>query len=294
MAPLRGDQASGLRRLLSRPAIRIVAFVAGRPDVGKTAAVANLAVALAHQGKEVLLVDENVADNIAAFFGIGVPCDLQEAIDGERPLNDVVVTVLPGVRLLSTALAVRQLARLSPGQQRTLLDSIGELAPPVDVVLVDASLDHPLGFSPLALAAHEAVVVAAPSGPAITEAYALIKKVSLGYARRHFRVLVNKARLAPEAQAIYDNIARLIGSRGLARVDYAGFLPLDERLRQASRLCQPVAALFPDSPAARAIQSLAEELTAWPMRGGEGSGLEHFVQQLLHFSQHVDSTAIYA
>ena len=294
MAPLRGDQASGLRRLLSRPATRIAAFVAGRPDVGKTAAVANLAVALAHQGKEVLLVDENVADNVAAFFGIGVPCDLQEAIDCVRPLNDVVVTVVPGVRLLSAAVAVRQLARLSQRQQRALLESIGELAPPVDVVLVDASLDHPLGFSPLALAAHEAVVVAAPSGPAITEAYALIKKVSLGYARRHFRVLVNKARLAAEAQAIYDNIARLIGSRGLARVDYAGCLPLDERLRQASRLCQPVAALFPDSPAARAIQALAKDLTDWPIHGGESGGLEYFVQQLLHFSQHVDSTAIYA
>jgi flagellar biosynthesis protein FlhG len=68
------------------------------------------------------------------------------------------------------------------------------MTPPADVVLVDTSLDHPLGFSPLGLAAHETVIVVSPNGAAITEAYALIKKVSLGYARKHFRILVNKVR----------------------------------------------------------------------------------------------------
>lgn len=44
-----------------------------------------------------------------------------------------------------------------------------------------------LGFSPFGLAAHETVVVMSASGASITDAYALIKKVSLGYARRNFR-----------------------------------------------------------------------------------------------------------
>jgi MinD-like ATPase involved in chromosome partitioning or flagellar assembly len=66
--------------------------------------------------------------------------------------------------------------------------------PPADVVLVDTSLGHPLAFSPLGLAAPETVIVVAPNGAAITEAYALIKKVSLGYARKHFRILVSQVR----------------------------------------------------------------------------------------------------
>jgi hypothetical protein len=85
------------------------------------------------------------------------------------------------------------------------------------------------------------IVVSPPNVAAITAAYALIKRVSLGYARRHFRILVSMTRRVSEARAIYDNMARVTGSHRLARLDYAGCVPVDERLRQASRLGQPVA-----------------------------------------------------
>lgn len=294
MAEFRGDQAAGLRRLFAARQVRIVAFVAGRVGVGKSMSVANLAAALARQGREVLVVDENTDDSVAAFYGVSTPHDLQQVVDREKSSSEVVLSVAPGIRVLPAARIVQQLARLSDAQQRTLIECITEIGRPADVVLVDASPDHPLGFSPLGLAAHETVVVVSPNGAAITEAYALIKKVSLGYSRKHFRILVNRARLASEAQAIHDNIARVTSSRGLARLEYAGYVPFDEQLRQASRLCQPVAGLFPDSPAAQAFQAMANDLLNWPPVDDDGGGLEHFVQQLLHLSQHIDPVAIYA
>jgi flagellar biosynthesis protein FlhG len=291
---VRGDQAAGLRRLLGRPSLRIVTFAAGSIGVGKSVAVANLAASLARQGKEVLVVDENTEDGIAAYYGALARHDLQQVIDREKSLSEVILSVAPGVRVLPVARVVRHLARLSDAEQRILLGCLTEIGPPADVLLVDTSLDHPLGFSPLGLAAQETVIVVSPSGAAITEAYALIKKVSLGYARQDFRILVNKARAAREAQAIFNNIARVTGSRGLARLDYAGYVPVDEHLRQASRLCQPVSALFPDSPAAKAYQTVANDLLNWPGADDEIGGLEHFVQQLLLLSQRIEPIAIYA
>jgi flagellar biosynthesis protein FlhG len=196
----RGDQAAGLRRLLGRPSLRIVTFAAGSIGVGKSVAVANLAASLARQGREVLVVDENTEDGIAAYYGVFARYDLQQVIDREKSRSEVILSVAPGIRVLPAARVVKQLARLSDAEQRILLDCLTEIRPPADVVLVDASLDHPLGFSPLGLAAHETVIVVSPNSAAITEAYALIKKVSLGYARRTFRILVNKARAAREAQ----------------------------------------------------------------------------------------------
>lgn len=294
MADFRGDQAAGLRRLFGCPRVHIVTFAAGSIGVGKSVTVANLAAALAAQGREVLVLDENADDNIAACFGVVACGDLQEVIDRERSLAEVIVSLAPRINLLPAVRAVRQLARLNASQQRILLDCLSDIGRPADVVLVDASPDHPLGFSPLGLAAHETVVVVEPNGAAITEAYALIKKVSLGYSRRHFRLLVNKARASAEAKAIHDNMAQVARSRGLARLDYAGCVPIDEHLRHASRLCQPVAGLFPDSPAARAYQAVATDLLGWPTADGDVGGLEHFMQQLLHLSQHIDPTAIYA
>jgi len=271
-----------------------VTFAAGSIGVGKSVAVANLAASLARQGREVLVVDENTEDGIAAYYGVLARYDLQQVIDREKSLSEVILPVAPGIRVLPVARVVRHLARLSDAEQRILLGCLNEIGPPADVLLVDASLDHPLGFSPLGLAAHETVIVVSPSSAAITEAYALIKKVSLGYARQDFRILVNKARAAREARAIYDNIARVTGSRGLARLDYAGYVPVDEHLRQASRLCQPVSALFPDSPAAKAYQTVANDLLNWPGADDEIGGLEHFVQQLLLLSQRIEPIAIYA
>ena len=293
MADFRGDQASGLRRLLGRPPLRVITFAAGSNGVGKSTAVANLAVLLARKGREVLIVDEN-ASTVAGSFGASVDFNLQQVIQREKRLAEVIVPLAAGIRLLPTVGVTTQLAALTEVEQQILLCSLADLQPAVDVLLVDSTLDHPLGFSPLGLAADDAVIVIAPQGPVITEAYALIKKVSLGYARRHFRILINRARSVEEAQAIYRNIAEVAHGRGLARLDYAGHVPLDDRLHQSSHLCQPAVCLFPESPAARAYQALADELLAWPINHEANEGLEQFVQQLLHLSHRIDPIAIYA
>ncbi|MBA3998426.1 MAG: MinD-like protein [Candidatus Accumulibacter sp.] len=294
MAEYRGDQAAGLRRLFGREQSRIVTFVAGSVGVGKSISVANLAAALARQGKEVLVLDEGTDENVASLFGSVARYDLLHVINREKHLSEVLLPVAPGVRILPAARAVKKLGKLSIGQRETLLESLSAMDHPADVILVDASPDHPLGFSPLGLAAHETVIVVSATGASITEAYSLIKKVSLGYARKHFRILVNKVRAADEAEAIHANIAQVTRSRGLARLDYAGFVPLDEHLRQAGRLCQPVLGLFPDAPSAKAYRQLASDLLLWPGPDNEAGGLEHFVQQLIHLSQRIEPIAIHA
>lgn len=50
--------------------------------------------------------------------------------------------------VLPVARAVKQLGQLNQRQQTALIDSLTGMTQPADVILVDASLDHPLGFSP--------------------------------------------------------------------------------------------------------------------------------------------------
>ena len=294
MADYRGDQAAGLRRLFSREQPRIITFAAGSIGVGKSILVANLAASLARLGKEVLVLDENSKNNIASCFGTRIHHDLQHVINREKALSDVLLNVAPGIRILPAARAMKKLGKLTLLQQQAFLESITGMERPADVVLVDASLDHPLGFSPVGLAAHETVIVISATGASITDAYALIKKVSLGYARRNFRILVNRVRGPEEAGAIYGNIAQVTHSRGLAKLEFAGYVPVDERLRQASRLCQPVVGLYPEAPASKACRTIASDLLNWSLHGEGAGGLEQFAQQLLHLSQHIDPIPIYA
>jgi len=289
-----GDQAAGLRRLFAKERTRIVTFAAGANGLGQSLLVANLAASIARQGKEVLVLDETMKNNVASYFGSRGRYDLQHVINGEKSLSEVLLNLAPGVRVLPMARAVKRLGKLNPLQQHSLMQGFAGFGAPADVILVDSSLDHPLGFSPLGLVAHETIVLVEPKGVSITDAYALIKKVSLGYARRDFRILVNKVRGSEEAESIFGNIAHVTHSRKLARLEYAGFVPLDGQLCQAAKLSQSVVELFPEAPAAKTIRAIASELLDWPLPENDSGGLEHFVQQLLHLSQRIDPVAIYA
>jgi len=294
VAELYTDQAAGLRRLFAREQLRVVAFAAGSAGVGKSTLVANLAACLARRGKNVLVFDEGACGGVAARFGGQISHDLLHVIEHGVPLSDVLINVHPGVRVLPVAAAVGHLGKLGTRQRSALMQGFSALEDPADVILVNASLDHPLGFSPFGLAAQQAIIVMSPTPASITEAYALIKKVSLGYARRDYRILVNGARSAVEARAVFGNIARVAHSRRFARLEYAGGVPLDERVQRATVMSQPLESLYPDTAAAKACRRLAGELLEWQSPDQNDGGLEQFLEQLLHLSQKIDPVAIYA
>ncbi len=294
MAELYVDQAAGLRRLFPREPLRVITFAAGSRGVGKSILVANLAACLVQQGKTVLVLDENTKKTVASYFGKASRNDLLHVINGEKSLAEVLTLVAPSVQVLPAARAVKKLGKLNDQQQQALSGCLSSIEDAPDVILVDTSVDHPLGFSPFGLAAHETVIVMSPTPASITDAYALIKKVSLGYARRNYRILVNGVRGLDEARAVFGNIARVTHSRGLARLSLAGYVPLDAHLPQALDLCQPVGDAFPDAIASKACRKLAGDLLGWSAPDEDSGGLEHFVQQLIHFSQQIDPVPIYA
>jgi flagellar biosynthesis protein FlhG len=289
VADFRVDQAAGLRRLLGGgQTLQVVTFVAGCEGVGRSVAVANMGVALARLGKEVLIIDEHApGDDIASAFGLVARSDLLNVVQRELPLSQVLLQPMHGLRVLPAARAVKKIGRLSLPQQQTLLDAMSGLERPIDVILVDASMAHPNGFSPFGLASQEAVVVLSGSSASITEAYSLIKKVSQAFSRKHFRILVNKVRSQLDARSIYENIAQVAAQRGIARLDYAGAIPLDDALRQSSQLGRPVLVQAPDSPSAVAFRDVAADMLYWQRSESESGGVEQFMQQLLHLSQRI-------
>jgi flagellar biosynthesis protein FlhG len=199
-----------------------------------------------------------------------------------------------GLRILPAARAARKLGRLSLAQQQAFLDAMSGLDKPADVILVDACLAHPHGFSPFGLAAQETVVVLSGNSASITEAYALIKKVSHTFARKNFRILVNKVRSQADARSIFENIAQVAQQRGVARLDYAGAVPMDDALRQAAQLCRPVLMHAPESAAAMAFRDIAADLSYWQRPDAEAGGVEQFMQQLLHLSQRITPNVLRA
>ncbi|MDR2165862.1 MAG: AAA family ATPase [Zoogloeaceae bacterium] len=291
MADFRCDQAAGLRRLIAPRVLRVVTFASGTAGAGKTTIVANVAVALARQGQEVLIVDENDPAHQGAFFGLRATGDLLQVINRQRDLEAVMFSPMPGLSILPAGQAARQLGRLSTRQRQAMQEGLHALAP--DVILIDADPEYGQRVSPWELASSEVVMVVSASGAAITEAYARIKKISLAFSRRCFRILVNRARQPEEGRRIFDNLQKVAAQRGIARLEYGGALPLDTRVKQVGQLFLPIVETLPEASFSDALKTFASHLLHWPAPDCENvRGVEQFIEQLLHFCHPITSDAL--
>lgn len=276
------DQAEGLRRLLNRDFVRVITFTAGSRGVGKTQAVLNLAAALARQGKKVIALDEQAGSgNLAHALGLVPRFDLLDVIRRQRSLEDVLLPGPPGLEIVPAAKGVKALGQLSPEEQEWLVRSFQSLSDSVDVVLIDAiaGLDgHALS---LTLAAQDVVVVLKPKAEAITDAYALVKRLARDYAVQRFRVLVTQVREPGEGEALFKNFATA-ARRFIGLVpEFMGEVPADAALQQATRLNQPVVDAFPTGEAATAFRRLAEKVDGWPHPRDDNNRLDRFMQRLI-------------
>jgi flagellar biosynthesis protein FlhG len=284
VASLHVDQAEGLRQLLANPALRVIAVASATAGSGKTSIVSNLAITFAASGREVLILDAVPGAPMSATFGVTPRYDLQDVIERRHSLEQALVTCAQGVRMLPISRGLRSLPVLSANEQTRVVECFQWLSCPVDVVLIDTPSDTEDALLCTGLAAHETLLVLSRTTSSITANYALLKMLRMQYAMRRFRILVNKAASETEARAIYGNMATAARQYLGSTLDYAGYIPRDEKLHRASVLGLPLVDAFPTSPAAVTIKELAELLLRrQPVRGEEG--IEHFVQRLIRSSQ---------
>lgn len=280
------DQAEGLRRLLAEDFVRIVTLTSGKRGVGKTSALINLAVALAKRGKQVMILDEHQGDHsVVGMLGLTPYYNLTHVLRREHSLEQVMLTGPEGIGVVPAGKSVQALANISAADLEWLVRSFAQLAHPVDVVLVDAVAGVASNVLPLSLAAQELVVVVDPKASSMTDAYALIKVLNQGFARRNFHIVVTQVASSEEASVVFNNMAEVAKRFLKVSLDFMGFVPQDEKMHRATQLGRTVVDAFPASVAAQSFRNLAEKVEQWPRPGGEQGQMEAFVQRLVQSSR---------
>lgn len=278
------DQAAGLRRLFARDFVRVITVAGGKVSIGKTHVVINLAISLARRGKRVLVLDsQHGRSNLDALLGIKPRYNLSHVIRRERTLEEVMVEGPHGVCIVQAAQGLKSLAGLDVDEQNWLVHSFSQLSRPLDVVLVDAGYSDPQ--SSLSMASQEIIIVVSAHHGSITDAYGLIKSLSRNFAKRHFHILVNKVENEHDAHAVYANMAQVAGRFLDVTLDFMGFVPFDEKIRQAALLCRPVAEAYPAADATQAFRDMAGDVDQWPYPQGDSGQIESFMQRLIASSR---------
>ena len=282
MDKLVSDQAEGLRRLLARSGSRVIAVTGGSLGAGCTATVMNLAVALAQQGKDVLVIDECVGDkSVSAMLGsVRGAGNFAAVMRGEMTLDEAALRHALGFSVLAASRAHRE--GYSAAQFSVVLRGSA------DIVLIDAQLDQQGHLSALAMQAHDVMIVTRMAAQAITDAYACMKRLHYAHAIAQFRVLVNHVQSVEDARTAFANLAGVAGRYLAVALEDAGCIAADPRMARAEELSRCVVDAFPSTPAARDFRHLAAELQYWPMRPAMSSQSPWMAPAAVTAAQHAD------
>ncbi|VAW77018.1 Flagellar synthesis regulator FleN [hydrothermal vent metagenome] len=282
MSEMQVDQAAGLRRMAQPNPVRVIAVTSGKGGVGKTNVSVNLAVSMADAGKQVMLLDADLSlANIDVLLGLHPEKNLSHVIDGERTLEEIILTGPSGIMVVPASSGVKRLAELSTVENAGLIRAFSELTHDVDTLIIDTAAGINESVTSFSRAAQEVVVVVCDEPASITDAYALIKVLNVEYGIQRFRVLANQAHSAQEGRELFNKISRVTERYLDVTMEFMGTIPYDDYLKKAVRKQRAVVQAYPRSRSSMAFKNLAQKTDKWPVPSVAGGHLEFFVERLI-------------
>jgi len=286
MADSRNDQAAGLRNMTSkqRP-VKVIAVASGKGGVGKTNVTVNLGVALAQQGKQVLLMDADLGlANIDVMLGVHPQYNLLHVLDGSKTLQEIIVEGPAGMKIIPAASGIQKMAELSPAEHAGMIQAFSELEQHIDILLIDSAAGIADSVISFTRAAQEVIVVVCDEPASITDAYALIKLLSRDYQLNHFHIIANMTRSVQEGRELFNKISMVCERFLDVNLDFMGIVPFDEDLRLAVKKQHAVVEFRPQSKSATAFTHLSRKIAHWPIMKQPRGHMEFFVERLIEAS----------
>ncbi len=245
----------------------ITAVTSGKGGVGKTFVSANLAAALARQGRRVLVLDADLGlANLDVVLNLYPKITLHDVFTQKATLQEAVIAAPGGFDVLLAGSGMVEYSRMTPEVREQLQQVIAQVAPRYDHVLLDTGA----GISDVVLytisLADEVIVVATPEPTSMTDAYATIKVLATTQNRRQMHVLVNQARRIGEGRAVAQQLQAVVtryvnpGLDGPVRLDLLGEVPVDAAVREAVLKRQLLLQSLPGAPASVAIAAMAARM----------------------------------
>jgi flagellar biosynthesis protein FlhG len=287
------DQAETLRTMRNRlgestgagkkgKPTRVFSITSGKGGVGKTAVVSNVAISLAKQGKKVLIIDADLGlANIDVIFGLTPRYNLNHFFNEEQSLEGIMVEGPAGIKILPAGSGIQRFTHLDAQQKMRFIEELDSLHHGFEIVLIDTEAGISENVTYFNVAAQDILVVTTPDPTAITDAYALMKLLSVQYHQKRFYLIVNQMKDADEGLDVYQKLT-MVSNRYLdISIDYLGGIQFDKRMYESIRRQKAMVELYPGGKVSAAFESLAQSLGRAPLRLEPKGTLQFFWKQFL-------------
>lgn len=268
--------------MTQRHPVQVIAVTGGKGGVGKSNVSINLSLALAEQGRRVVLMDADLGlANIDVLLGITAARNIGDVLAGDCSLREVLVDGPGGIKIVPASSGTQHLTHLGPLEHAGLINAFSELSNDLDVLIIDTAAGISEQVVSFIRAAQEVLVVVCDEPTSITDAYALIKLLNKEHGILRFRVLANQVRSEQEGRHLFGKLTKVTDRFLEVALQYVGSIPYDEAVRKAVQRQRPVFETYPRAKASLAFRQLAQKVDAWPLPSGPRGNLEFFVERLV-------------
>lgn len=249
------------RRMARTSRTRTIAVASGKGGVGKSNVAVNLAIELAALGQCVSLLDADLAlANADVLLGLNPQYHLGHVLSGQRTLEEVVIEVEEGLRLIPGGSGIEELANLSHGSHGRLVAELQALEAEADCMIIDSAAGIAENVMGVLRAADEVIVVTTPDPTSVVDAYALIKMLHQQSPSKPIWIIINNTVGIGDADHVFAQLQAATMRFFNRKLAHLGTIPRDPELAKAVREQIPVVKYAPDTPASRALRLIAKQL----------------------------------
>ncbi|HEY3175464.1 MAG TPA: MinD/ParA family protein [Candidatus Polarisedimenticolia bacterium] len=256
----------------------VVSVSSGKGGTGKSVLACNLGAILAATTRVTILDADLGLANIHILYNMTPRYNASHLISGERRVEEVLVRGPRGVNVIPGGSGIPDLTNLSAARFGALVDGIASLDRVTDLLIIDTPSGIDRQSLLFLLASDHVLVVTTGDVTSMTDAYAVIKAI---FARRpdaSALLVVNQAGSEASGLETYRKVAHVTRKFLSRELELGGIIPFDERVESSIAERVPVALSHPDSPAARAMISIAARLG--PRAAAPSSSRQPFATRL--------------
>ncbi len=256
-----GVVANNTHRATSKRKTRVISITSGKGGVGKTNIVVNLGFAFSKMGLRVLLLDADLGlANLDVLLGLAPKYNFSHVIMGTKTIKEIAITGPGDIKILPASSGIQELTKLTKEQGARFLTELDTMLDSFDIFLIDTAAGISSNVMYFNSSAQEIIVVVTPEPTSITDAYALMKVLSLKYSQNYFKLVVNHVISEEEAREVFRQLS-LVADRFLdITIEYLGHILYDKRVPKSVRQQRIVSELFPNTDASNCFVSLANEV----------------------------------
>ncbi|MGQ9842508.1 MAG: MinD/ParA family protein [Spirochaetota bacterium] len=277
------DQAANLRRLVIQNSptrkTKTIAITSGKGGVGKTSVAVSLAIALAKRNYSVTLLDADLGlANVNVVLGIIPKYNLYHVIKGKKKLEEIIIDIPEGIKIIAGASGFHQLANLDVKQREYFIKALSELNDD-DYMIIDTGAGISQNVLSFLVASDEVIVVTTPEPTAITDAYGTIKAIAAIDPDKTVKLLVNRAQTVTEAKKVAQRVINIAGQFLNIKVDNLGFIFDDLYVAKSIRNQKPFIVSYPKSKASTCIEIIADRVAHIESDTNKGTGMLSFFRR---------------